>query len=242
LTPLGESFNPRVVMAASKQEASSAISWLDRLSERGRALVTSTLTRHQFPKGTRLLSEGQICHTALVVAEGRIRVFRQAPEGREITLYTIEPGESCVLGVACLLAGGDAGYPAQAQAAAETEAVALPAAVFRQLFATEPAVQHFVMDLYNRRLAAVMTLVEEVAFRRMDERLAAYLLRAAESEPGVFRPIMMTHEQVAHQLGTTREVVSRLLLQLEDEGAVELGRGSIRVVKAEGLRRKETAL
>ena len=126
-------------------------------------------------------------------------------------------------------------YPAEAIALAGTVAIALPAETFRTLFEGEAAVRRFVLDLYAVRLEELMLLIEEVAFRKMDERLAAFLLREAEISPGVFQPVQMTHEELAAELGTVREVVSRLLHQFAEEGSVTLERGRVRVIDRKKL-------
>lgn len=181
----------------------------------------------RFDEETPLLSSGQGCEALLLVARGGIRVYKQAPSGREILLYRVSRGETCVLGTTCMLR--QSSYPAEAFALAGTEALALPAGLFRDLFERESSVRRFVLDLYAVRLEELMLLIEEIAFRKMDERLAAFLLRESELSPGAFSPVCMTHEELATELGTVREVVSRLLHQFAEEGSVALERGRVRI-------------
>lgn len=219
-------------------ESDSALTmfpFLGGLSLPGAEAVRASLVSQRFPAGTVLLSEGQLCQGLLLVTRGAIRVFKAAPSGREITLYLVKPGESCLLGVSCLLTDGH--YPAQAVTGPETEALSVPASVFRTIFASEPSAQQFVIGLFSRRLSGVMTLVEEVAFRRMDERLASFLISSADRGAEMYAPVTMSHEQIAAHLGTAREVVSRLLSQFEDEGLIAVERRMVRIADPRRLKR-----
>lgn len=197
------------------------------LSAGGADKIRRFLSPARFPAGTVLLSEGSRCESLLLIRSGAIRVMKSTPEGRGITLYLVQAGEMCVLGISCLLS--DRAYPALAVAKSDIDALVVPGGVFRELFREEPAVQQFVVELFSRRLSAVMTLVEEVAFRKMDQRLASFLLRESSGGPGVYRPVEMSHEQIAGHLGTVREVVSRLLSQFEDDGLIALDRRCVRI-------------
>ncbi|PLX98821.1 MAG: transcriptional regulator [Desulfuromonas sp.] len=211
----------------------AAFPFFTDLSEQGRLLLLGALQPMLIERGTELLDEGAFCQALLLVESGAIRVFKMSPAGREITLYQVAPGESCVLGTSCVV--NDLRYPAQAVCTVDTSALAVPAPVFRQLYEEEPAVRSFVMDLFSRRLSDIMVLVEEVAFRRMDERLAAFLLEKGIVSPGVFKPIEMSHEEIASHLGTAREVVSRVLQQFVDDGLVHLERKKVVLLKASDL-------
>jgi CRP/FNR family transcriptional regulator len=197
------------------------------LSARGADKLRRFISTARFPAGTVLLDEGSRCETLLLVRSGAIRVIKASPAGREITLYFVQAGEMCVLGISCLLS--DHRYPATAVTKVDTDALVVPGGIFRELFREEPAVQQFVIDLFSLRLTAVMTLVEEVAFRKMDQRLAAFLLRESSGGPGLYRPVEMSHEQIAGHLGTAREVVSRILSQFEEDGLIALERRRVRI-------------
>ena len=195
------------------------------LSPDGRQRLLDSLQVMRIDNGTELLDEGALCRALLLVESGAIRVFKVSPAGREITLYQVEPGESCVLGTSCVV--NDLRYPANAVSSQPTTALAVPASIFRELYDREAAVREFVMSLFSRRLAALMLLVEEVAFRRMDSRLAAFLVEKSSVSAGITRPIEMSHEEIASHLGTAREVVSRVLQQFVDEGLVQLERKKV---------------
>jgi CRP/FNR family transcriptional regulator len=205
----------------------SAFDFVDELGESGLESLVGKGTLCRFDVDTPLLSSGQGCEALLLVAKGGIRVYKQAPSGREILLYRVSRGETCVLGTTCMLR--QSSYPAEAIALAGTVAVALPADLFRELFEAEPAVRRFVLDLYAVRLEELMLLIEEIAFRKMDERLATFLLRESQLSTGVYVPVNMTHEELATELGTVREVVSRLLHQFAEEGSVVLERGRVKI-------------
>lgn len=185
------------------------------------------------PAGQFICMEGNQCAHLPLVLSGTARVYKIAESGREITLYRIEPGESCILTASCLLSQRD--FPAFAVAETDVEAIAVPPHVLTGWLHQHAAWRTYLFDLLSRRLSTTIELVEEVAFRHMDARLAAYLVNA--SSPG---PVERTHEVVAADLGTSREVVSRLLKDFEQQGFVALSRGVIEVRAPEKLSRLAT--
>jgi CRP/FNR family transcriptional regulator, anaerobic regulatory protein len=178
-------------------------------------------------QGTTLLREGQVCAAVPFVIDGSIRVFKTAESGREITLYRIERGQSCVLSVGC--GSSVKAFPASVVVEAPTKAAFMPTETVRRLFAESTAFRDYVLDQYSRRMADVMELVQEVAFRRVDQRLAQWLLERGSSERGS-GVVMATHQELADHVGTSREVVSRILKDWEERGFLELSRGSIKVL------------
>ena len=177
----------------------------------------------RFQGGSFLYSEGDACEGIGLFLSGQVRVYKLSESGREITLYEIYPGETCILNAACILSGGD--YPAIAQALSDGEVLLLPAHLFRSLVDDFGEVRAFLFSLFSDRLSMVMELVEEVAFGRMDERLSDYLLE--KSEDGF---LATTHQVIANDLGTSREVVSRLLKDFEGKGRVKLSRNRIEIL------------
>ena len=154
-----------------------------------------------------------------------MRVFKLAESGHEITLYHVGAGEACPLNVSCILS--DRPVPATAQVEEETKAVIVPAAMFRRWIAEHESLRKSVFQMFSNRLTEVMSLVEEVAFRRMDERLAHRLADLLLRDSGTQRYVEITHADLAADLGTAREVVSRLLKEFERLGAIHLARGRI---------------
>ncbi len=175
-----------------------------------------------------ILREGQVCASVPFVIEGSIRVFKTAESGREITLYRIEEGQSCILSSGC--GAGISTFPASAVAEKETSAAFLPNGTVRQLFAGGAAFRDFVLDQYSRRMAEIMELVEEIAFRRVDERLVQHLAGLCTGQPMCLIPV--THQELADHVGTSREVVSRILKDWEERGALEISRGSLKLLPA----------
>ena len=170
------------------------------------------------PKGTVLFRPGQPCRGFPLLLEGTVRVSQTSPGGREIVLYHVEPGEGCLLSGGCLLGHSDYG----ASGVAETDVTLLNIAptLFQQLLLEFEPFRRFVFGMYGERLAQVMQLVEEVAFRRLDARLARLLVQRGPV-------VAATQQRLADELGSVREIVSRLLRQFEQRGWVELGRERI---------------
>jgi CRP/FNR family transcriptional regulator len=180
------------------------------------------------PVGAVLFEPGSPCQAFPIVLEGAIRVARLAENGREIVLYRVSPGEPCVVTTHCLLGRGE--YPARGTVESPVTAVAVPLPLFDDLLAGHAPFRQALLADFADRIVSLMTLVEEVAFTRLDARLAA-LLTARPS------PIRATHQALAADLGSIREIVSRLLKQFETRGWVALGRERIDVLNAAALRR-----
>jgi CRP/FNR family transcriptional regulator len=177
------------------------------------------------PAGEFFYHKGDHCPHFALVGRGSLRVFQPSPEGREITLYYVEAGETCMVNTMCVFLGN--GSPATAVVESDVDALLLPAATFRQWLGESNAVREYFFSALGERLAGVMALVEEVAFRRLDQRLADSLLRRLAKLGGDRAEIMTTHEAIAVELGSSREVISRLLKEFQRQGAVDLGRGRI---------------
>jgi CRP/FNR family transcriptional regulator, anaerobic regulatory protein len=176
-----------------------------------------------FSRDMQIYKEGDACAAIAFVLSGEVRVYKIGESGREITLYEIGPGETCILNASCILSGMS--YPANAATMSDGAMLLVPSADFRRLVSEHEEMRDFVFTLLSERLSAVMALVEEVAFGRMDERLQEYLIE--KSENGALET---THQKIASDLGTSREVVSRLLKDFERKGRVALSRNSIRIL------------
>jgi CRP/FNR family transcriptional regulator len=159
-----------------------------------------------------------------------VRVYQIGESGREVTLYRFHPGESCVLTANAILTRQT--FPAIATVEQEAEAILIPAETFRDWVQRHDLWRDFFFDLVSQRLASVMSLVDEVAFRRLDMRIAALLLERAALQ----NPIRITHQEIAAELGSSREVISRILEDLADRGLVRPERGSISIEDPAGLR------
>jgi CRP/FNR family transcriptional regulator len=179
----------------------------------------------RLPAGTYFLREGDSCSNFAIVVTGRIRVFKLGETGHEITLYHVGAGEACPLNVSCILS--DRPVPAMARVEEDVEAITVPAATFRRWIAESEPLRTFVFQMFSNRLGDIMSLVEEVAFRRMDQRLARRLEELFPREGKSEGIVEITHAEIASDLGTAREVVSRLLKEFERLGAIRLSRGRI---------------
>lgn len=175
--------------------------------------------------GAYFLREGDSCAHFAVLLSGRLRVFKLAESGQEITLYNVGAGEACPLNVSCILS--DRPVPAMARAEEDVEALVIPAETFRRWMGQYESLRTFVFQTFATRLTEMMSLVEEVAFRRMDQRLARRLQDIFLDCGTPRTSVETTHAELASDLGTAREVVSRLLKEFERLGAITLSRGKI---------------
>ena len=180
----------------------------------------------QAPAGAVLFEEGKPCRGFPMVLEGCVRVARGSPGGRTLELYRVTPGEICVVSTSCLF--GQVPLAAHGQTLAPTELAMLSPAGFDRLVRHE-SFRRFVFGIFADRLADLMTLAEAVAFQRLDQRLAQALL-------GHGSTLRSTHQALADELGTVREIVSRLLSRFERAGWVGLGRERIDVLDSAALR------
>jgi len=178
-------------------------------------------------EGTELFAERQPCRGFPLLISGTIKVVKTTPAGREMLLYRVEPGGSCVITSSCLL--GHTPYTARGIAETPLQMLILPTALFETLIADYAPFRDFVFHLLADRIAELMQLVEEVAFHRLDQRLAKLLLGKPE-------PIQATHQALAEELGSVREIVSRLLKGFAAQGLVVLGRERISLLDREGLK------
>ncbi|MGB9093148.1 MAG: Crp/Fnr family transcriptional regulator [Gallionella sp.] len=189
------------------------------------AAAASTVS---LPAGTVIFDEEQACHGFPMLLSGNIRVVKTAPNGRELQLYRVMPGESCILTSSCLL--GNTRYHARGIAEHPLEMVLLPAAAFHALLEKQEAFRGHVFHLFSDRLTDLMQLVSAVAFQKLDQRLATLLV----SRPN---PVHATHQALADELGSAREIVSRLLKGFAEQGWVRLGREQIEIVDAAALKK-----
>ncbi len=182
----------------------------------------------RLPSGSVVFDENQVCQGFPLLLSGSVRVIKSSPSGRELQLYRVGPGESCILTSSCLL--GQAQYQARGLVEQDVEMIVLPPAAFRELVASNEAFRNYIFALFSERLTDLMQLVTAVAFQKLDQRLAA-LLAAKPS------PLHTTHQALADELGSVREIVSRLLKNFGEQGWVRLGREQIEVLDVAALER-----
>lgn len=190
--------------------------------------VEETATPARAHAGQRLFGDGSPCTYYPLLVDGIIRASKISPEGHEILLYRVNPGESCVITVVTLL--GEASYPAIGTAETELVLRAVPRSVFLEMILESSAFRVFVFSSLSQRLAHLMALVDDVAFHRVDQRLASRLLLQRQSDA-------TTHQRLADELGTSREVVSRILETFQQSGMIRLGRKRIEILDRNALDR-----
>ncbi|RPI87311.1 MAG: Crp/Fnr family transcriptional regulator [Chloroflexi bacterium] len=181
------------------------------------------------PAGKDVFVEGEQAESIALLVSGVVRVYKIGETGREITLYRFGHGESCILTANAILSRKS--FPAIATVEKDAEAVMIPADVFRDWVKRHDLWREFVFDLLSDRLSSVLTVVDEVVFQRMDRRVAALLLNKSQTQ----HPVRITHQEIAAELGSSREVISRILEDLSQRGLIESGRGTIEILDFNGI-------
>ncbi len=199
------------------------------LSDHSKERLEHGLLVHRFPKSQTVIQKGSSVSGAYVVIGGQLRVFTITPQGNEATLYFIRPGEICVLALNCIF--NNLLYPAWVQAEAGTSVGVIPAPVYRMLFQHEPSIQNLTVNALSVLVFRLMSELEEIHSLKLDERLAKFLLLKAGAD-GVLR---ITQSELAAHLGTTREVIARLIGKLVAEKSVATTRGAIAIKRPEEL-------
>lgn len=209
------------------------LSWLEMfpdlqdLEDGARDLLAKSARIVEAPVGTVGYREGGACGAYVMRLEGQSRVFKMSASGREILLYRVGPGETCVITTTCLLGNSD--YPASTVVEKAIKDVIIPSAAFNQLMIDSRVFRTFVMTNYGALISDLIVLLDEVAFHSLDARLAKLLLDDGQDA------VHKTHQQLADELGTAREVVSRQIKRLEQKGLVALSRGQVDILDRESL-------
>jgi CRP/FNR family transcriptional regulator len=184
----------------------------------------------RIPAGRDVFVEGDRAEAIALLLSGAVRVYKIGETGRQITLYRFGLGESCILTANAILSQQT--FPAIATVEQDAEAVMIPAQAFRDWVRRYDQWRGFVFDLLSQRLSSVMAVVEEVAFRRMDARLAGFLLDHSQRR----HPLRITHQEIASELGSSREVISRLLEGFAGEGMIRQERGLVEILDIPALK------
>jgi CRP/FNR family transcriptional regulator len=209
--------------------------WIDRfpglskLDEPIRATLVEWSQIVDLPAGTVIFGPGKAPESLLLLLDGTVRVQQVAENGREIVLYRVQAGESCVLTTACLLAYED--YSAEGLAETAIRAVAIPRTVFEDLIARSGLFRRFVFTAYSKRITDLFLVIEEVAFKRIDIRLAQKLLELGRKTGHIH----LTHQQLAVELGSAREVISRQLNEFQRRGWISATRGDVHLTDIPAL-------
>lgn len=198
--------------------------FLHRVDAPAAAEFRQAVTYVRLPAGKRLFSAGDGAQSLALVVGGTVRVFKTGRNGREITLYRIGAGETCILSVNAILTQQP--LPAAATVEERVEAVTIAASVLRDWVNRHELWRQFVFELISLRLQKVLNLVDDVVFSRLDARIAALLLDRGRAQ----NPLRITHQEIAAELGTSREVISRILEDLAGAGMVRSTRGRIEIL------------
>lgn len=192
----------------------------------------STAFFTRIPAGKDVFVEGDQAEAIALLISGSVRVYNIGETGREITLYRFGYGESCILTANAIL--NRKSFPAIATVEKDAEAVMIPADAFRDWVKRYDLWSEFVFDLLSNRLSTLMAVVDEVVFQRMDRRVASFLLTRSQ----VQLPIRITHQEIAAELGSSREVISRILEDFSRMGLIQSGRGTIEILDLDELEAK----
>lgn len=204
---------------------------LSRLEPSIKKLLLSNSAIVEVPEGTTMFGPGNSPENMLFLLDGTVRVQQVSDTGHEIVLYRIHAGQSCVLTTACLLAYED--YAADGIAETSVRAAAIPRDVFDDLVAQSKSFREFVLAAFSKRITDLFRMIDEVAFQRLDVRLADKLIRLSNDQDVV----LTTHQKLSVELGTAREVISRQLQEFQRRGWIEQARGRVKLIDRAQLTR-----
>jgi len=194
--------------------------------------LRAQVQRVHLPAGEAVFQRGDTCRNYMVVVDGCVRIQVLSTGGREVVLYRVGDGQSCVITTSCLIS--HEAYPAEGITERATDALIIPKELFNEALAHSESFRKFVFASQGQRLGDLIKRVEDVAFGRIDARLAKHLVDRCENEPGL---ITATHQQLASELGTAREVVSRQLKVFEKQAWIAVHRGSVEILQPQALSR-----
>jgi CRP/FNR family transcriptional regulator len=197
-----------------------------------RAQLVAQGRRLQLPDGSRIFAPGDRSEGFVLLLRGTVRVEHTGSSGRSVVLYRVGPGDSCVMTTSCLLSG--TAYDAYGYTEGEVEAIVLPATAFRALIEEDAAFRDLALGTFSRRIIELVEVIDELLLHRVDLRVAGWLAERAAT--GTVS-IATTHQTIAAELGTAREVVSRILKEFERRGWLTLTRGAIQLLNPAALRR-----
>ncbi len=199
------------------------------LSPQGRERLRDGVQLIALEKAGEIIHKGQQVSGAYLVTRGQLRVFTYTPQGNEATLYFIRPGETCVLALNCLF--NDLRYPAWVESDAGTEVAVIPGPLYRRLFEDEASVQDMTVKALSTLVFRLMNELEQIHSLNLDQRLASFLLNHANDAGEVH----LTQQALAGHLGTSREVIARVMQDFSAHKLVQTRRGLVRVLDPEGM-------
>ena len=203
----------------------------DKLSAVQQDTILGSLISRQVKKGALIHSGSTDCTGLLLVKSGQLRAYILSDEGREVTIYRLFGRDICLFSASCMLRSAQ--FDVTIDAEKDTDLWIIPAEVYRRVMEESAPLSNYTNEIMAARFSEVMWLVEQIMWKSMDRRVAAFLLEESAIE-GRDR-LFITHETIANHLGTHREVVTRMLRYLQDEGLVKLSRGAVELRDLKGL-------
>lgn len=188
---------------------------IDRIAEEG--------TLKEFEEGEEMMRTGQYFRSTMLIVDGLVKLYREGDEGGEFFVYYIEPGNACALSMVC--ASQQLTSEVMARAMRSTQAILIPIDKMDQFMTEYRSWYYFVLETYRSRFEELLTVIDAIAFKAMDERLEFYLIKQSRTLESTI--IHTTHQQIANDLNTSREVISRLLKKMEQNGMISLHRNQI---------------
>lgn len=203
----------------------------DRLDTEQQARILGSLVSHRVKKGTVIHNGSMDCTGLLLIKSGQLRVYILSDEGREITLYRLFELDMCLFSASCMLRSIQ--FDVTIAAEKDTEFWVVPTEVYKGILEESAPAANYTNELMASRFSDVMWLMEQIMWKSLDRRLAAFLLEEASIE-GSDR-LKITHETIANHLGSHREVITRMLRYFQNEGLVKLSRGAVELLDGKGL-------
>ena len=204
----------------------------DQLTPDQQRLLEQSAAPRAVPAGTLLHSGSADCVGLLLVGGGQLRAFILSDEGKEVTLYRLFEGDICLFSASCMLSSIQ--FDISIEAEKDSALWVVPAAVYQTLMEQSAPLANYTNQSISSRFSEVMWLMDQILFRRFDSRLAAFLLEESAIEGS--DELSITHERIAHHMGSAREVVTRMLKYFQSEGMVSLSRGGVRLTGREKLK------
>lgn len=204
----------------------------DKLSDEQKSYLSERIRIKTFKSGERI-HDASDCLGFLVVVSGQLRAYAIFEEGKELTLYRLLEYDACLFSASCAI--NSLSFDVMVYAETDAEAVYIPSDVYKRLLNESLVVANYTNELMASRLSDIMQVMDQIVNKRMDSRIADFLLEESVLEESA--TLKLTHSQIANHLGSAREVASRILKLFESDGAIELGRGEIRILDADALKK-----
>ena len=208
-----------------EQELTKFLTFWDHLNENEKELLKQNATFQTYAKGITMHRGSDDCLGVVLVRKGQLRTYMLSPDGRDITLYRLFAGDVCILSASCVLE--TITFDVFIDIEENSEIITITATLFQQLAKQNIYVETFGYKMATNRFSDVMWLIDQIMWKSFDKRLAAFLLEESALEDS--RVLKITHEKIANHMGTAREVVTRMLRYFQNEGMVQLSRGTIEI-------------